>query len=65
MGIEDRDWYRKDYARKTATNTNPLNNIVTRTENRQRTSKLAMALIWIAVIAALYYAFTVATQLTH
>ncbi len=66
MGIEDRDWYRDDYAKKkTASGNNPLTSIIDRTEKRRRTSKLVVALAWIGITAALYYAFTVAGHFTH
>lgn len=65
MGMQDRDWYREHHAKQNASNANSLASIVNRAEKRRRTSKLAMALVWLAVIAALYYAFTLAGRFAH
>lgn len=65
MGIQDRDWYRDNYAKKTASGNNPLASIVDRTEKRRRKSKLVVALVWIGVTAALYYTFTIAGHFAH
>lgn len=65
MGIQDRDWYREEHANKNARERNSLHAIANGTVKRRRTSKIAMALVWTGIIAALYYAFTLAGQLTH
>ena len=60
MAFEDRDWYRNEYKQKTARKPNLLQSVVDQTEKRRRTPLFVIALIWIAVVVGLYYAFTLA-----
>lgn len=65
MGIEDRDWYRNNYKQKTGNDKSVLATVINQTENRRRTSSLKIVITWIAIAAALYAVFTLASRFTH